>query len=452
MKKLLYLFMVLLAFAGCKKEDELNFEDRPEVRMNQAISELNTTLTSSPNGWIGTMSTEAGGGYGFYMTFDGTNQVVQMIGDMTDASATTLTPSTYRVKANAGAELIFDTYNYISLLSDPNPSSFGGATGTGLKSDVEFLFERSSGDSLVLTGKKYRQVLKMVKATAAQKTAYTSGELKTAIDKVKAFFVANKYPYIDIVSGSATIKAGITINTTNGLAAGKRITFTGVLADGATVISGVSKYGFKVDDFDLVGNGLSYNGITFVRFGWKDATTLVVYDSTGKEYIVKNSAAPLTPLYILLGAGYNSVAVPNATTYPGWSADFTARRATAATSITRWSITTPRGALRLQGINMSFNNVTKRMVAVFDTPDGTSAFSLTFNYTYTRSDAGVFKFTLGVLGGNEDAIAGDLATILAQRLNVDSFTVDYFTNPTTGALMAQFKSVEHPDFIFTGNI
>jgi uncharacterized protein YcfL len=42
MKKLLYLFMVLLTFAGCKKEEELNFDDRPEVRMNRSIEEVNT--------------------------------------------------------------------------------------------------------------------------------------------------------------------------------------------------------------------------------------------------------------------------------------------------------------------------------------------------------------------------------------------------------------------------
>ena len=59
--------MVLLAFAGCKKEEELNFDDRPEVRMNQSIAELNNILTSSPNGWIATMPTLTGGGYGFYM-------------------------------------------------------------------------------------------------------------------------------------------------------------------------------------------------------------------------------------------------------------------------------------------------------------------------------------------------------------------------------------------------
>lgn len=445
MKKVLYLFMVLLTFAGCKKEEELNFDDRPEVRMNQSISELNTTLTSATNGWIGTMSTEAGGGYGFYMTFDGKNQIVQMIGDMTDASATTLTPSTYRVKANAGAELIFDTYNYISLLSDPNPASFGGATGTGLKSDVEFLFERSTADSLILTGKKYRQVLKMVKATAAQKTAYTSGGLKTTIDKIKTFFSASRYPYVDIVSGNATIKAGISINFTNNLAAGKRVNFTGVLADGKTVAGGASKFAFTISGAELVGNGLVYNGITFVRVIAKEDGSIAFIDVAGKEYIVKNSTSPLTPLFLLIGAGYANVAVPNATTYAGWGTEYVTRRADAANRMLTGGYN-----LRLEQILYTFNNVTKKLVIKVNMPQNATQYVGTLNYNYTRSDDGIFKFSYTGADGNGAIIYPFMQQLLAQRLDVDTFTVDYLVDPATGGLFGIFKSIEHPAFTFSG--
>ncbi|RZK75003.1 MAG: DUF4302 domain-containing protein, partial [Pedobacter sp.] len=319
MKKLIYLFMVVLVFAGCKKEEELNFDDRPEVRMNQSIEEVNTILASSPNGWIATLPTAGGGGYGFYMTFDRANQVVQMAGDLTDESATKIAPSTYRVKANAGAELIFDTYNYISLLSDPNPASFGGVTGTGLRSDVEFLFERSTADSLILTGKKYRQVLKMVKATAAQKTAYESAQYKTLIDKFKAFFVTNANPFIEVVSGTTTLKVTLTLNSTNSLNSGKRIDLTGVLADGTTIASANMKFAYTINGVSILGDGLVWNGIKFVRMAWKDANTLAIYDSTGKEYIVNNSTVPLVPLHLLFGSKYSGLRSQYKTIYPGTS-------------------------------------------------------------------------------------------------------------------------------------
>jgi hypothetical protein len=449
MKKLIYLFSILLVVAGCKKSAyESAFGDRPETRTANAISEVNTKLTTATDGWVGTLSTQEGGGYGFYMNFDATTQVVNMYADMTDATATVLGKSTFRVKANAGAELIFDTYNYISLPADPDPSSFGGETGAGFRSDVEFIYDHSTADSILFTGKKYRQPLVMVKATAAQKALFAGGGYKTAIDKMKTFFQTIKNPYIDITAGSAALKAGITMNASNDRSTGKRFSFTGLAADGKTVGSGDSKFAFSLEGADLLNAGLVYEGVSFKKIRWKDATTLAFYDAAGKEYVVKSSPSPLLPLYILMGAGYKSITTPNATTYPGWGSDFIARRATAATGVSRWSLST--GSLRLSELNFTFNDVTKKMVLVANTPAGTSSFSLTFNYTYTKSESGVFKFTIGTLGGNEAAIAPDMASLLAQRINVDNFTLDYFTHPVTGATLGQFKSIEHPDFTFTG--
>lgn len=450
MRKLILIVVGLLTLAGCKKSSFVaKFDETPEVRIGKEMAKVKDMLSTSPSGWVATTPTGDGGGYSFHMSFDATENVT-MYADMNDVTSTKSIASYYRIKQDAGVDLVFDTYCYLTWLNDPDPSTFGGNAKTGFKSDVDFIYQRSTPDSIFFLGKRYRQPLTLVKATAAQKASYAAGELKTAMDKFKTFFSTTKYPYIEMVTGGGTLKAAITANSTNNVSAGKRVSFTGVLTDGKTVVSSSSKFAFKLDGVDLLGTGLVYNGITFVRFAWKDATTLAIYDSTGKEYIVKSNPTPLTPLFILLGAGYNSVAVPNATTFPGWGADFISRRATCASSITRWSILNPRGALRLQGINFTFNDVTKKMVAVFDTPDGATAFSLTFNYTYTKTDAGVFKFTLGAIGGNETAIGGDLAPLLAQRIDVDTFTVDYFTHPTTGALLAQFKSIEHPDFTFTG--
>lgn len=449
MRKIIYLFTVLLIFAGCKKSGfESKFDEPAEVRIGNAISEVNTKLTTATDGWIATLPTQAGGGYGFYMTFDAATQEVNMYGDMSDPAATTFRKSTFRVKANAGAELIFDTYNYISLLQDPDPSAFGGVTGFGLRSDVEFIHDHSTADSMVFSGKKYRQPLILVKATAEQKAAYMGEGYKTAIDKLKDFFSTTKNPYIEITSEAGTVNAGITMNSSNDVNAGKRISFTGLLTDDKTIGTADSKFAFKLDGADLLGEGLVFEGITFVRIRWKDATTLAFYDASGKEYIVRSSPSPLLPLYLLIGSGYRNVVVPNATTYPGWSTDFIARRAASATGVRRWNI--GAGPLLLQTLSFSFNDVTKKMVLIVDTPDGTNDFWLTFNYTYTKTEDGVFKFTLGTLGGNESLIAGDLNPLLAQRINSDSFTFDYFIHPTTGATMAQMTSVEHPDFSFTG--
>ncbi|MGM9474819.1 DUF4302 domain-containing protein [Pedobacter sp. GSP4] len=447
MKRLLYFMAILSVLMSCKKTSYVPvFDKTPQERAAEQINLVSTTLSSAPNGWIATLPTLAGGGYSFYIAFDG-KQGVTMYGDMTTESAGTVGTSNYRVKQDIGTELVFDTYNYISMLDDPNSAILGGASKVGYSSDIEFTFDRLNGDSIIFVGKKYRQPFKLVKATAAQQGIYTSGGFLTAINKLKDFFVTNKYPYIEVVSGAATLKVGVSLNATNNLTAGKRATLTGVLADGITTASGTGKFSFNLSGADILGDGLVYQGIKFVRFFWKDATTLVMYDSAGKEYIVKSSPTPITPLYLLLGSGYGVVTIPNATTYPGWSADYVTRRADAANKML-----TGGYALRLEQTTYTFNNVAKKLTIRVNMPQNTTQYVGTINYTYTKSDSGIFKFTYVDADGNGNIIVPFMAALLAQRLNVDTFTVDYFTHPTTGALLAQFKSIEHPDFTFTGGI
>ncbi|TKC12237.1 DUF4302 domain-containing protein [Pedobacter polaris] len=298
MKKLFILFTVLIALASCKKSDIEVFDKKPEERLGQSIAEVRSALLSSPSGWIATLPTFAGGGYGFYMSFD-ENENVKMMGDLNITSIGTPATSTYRLKTVLGTELIFDTFNYISLLVDPTPSVFGGAAATGYKSDVEFRHNRSTTDSIFFTGKKYGQPLVLVKATASQKTLYEGGGYKTAIDKFKAFFTNTKNPYIEYTFGNSTLKVGMSLDFNNTLVTGKRINFSGILADGVSTAAGVAKFAFKLDGADILGGGLVFNGITFVKILWKDASTLAFYDKAGKEYIVKSNPIPLTPLYLL---------------------------------------------------------------------------------------------------------------------------------------------------------
>lgn len=457
MKRILIIFALLAVFASCKKSNEEIFNKKPEERLSISVSDAKASLLSAQNGWIATLPTAAGGGYGFYMSFD-ESQNVKMLGDLNTAAISTSATSTYRLKAVMGTELIFDTFNYISLLVDPVPSVFGGAAGSGYKSDIEFLFTRSTADTLVLTGKKYGQVMKLVKATAAQKTSYENGGYKTAIDKFKSFFTVTKNPYIEITSGSNTLKVGMTFDFNNTLATGKRVNFSGLLADGQTIGKGTAKFGFTIDGAELVEAGLVYQGITFKRYAWKDATTLAIYDSAGKEYIIKSNATPLIPLHLALGVSYPSVSLPNATTYPGWSTDFSTRRALAHTRMNS-NIVVSNQPISLGTMRFTFNDITKVMSLVINTPYGTAGASLnlTYNYSYTKTDVGVYKFTINPsMDSNSQFVynqaSNPLHPLLHERINVDTFTVDYMVHPTTGALLAMFTSVQNPTFTFTGTI
>lgn len=432
--------------ASCKKSSfEPIFEDRPEIRMQKSIEEVNSILTTAPNGWIATLPTQEGGGYAFYVTFDAATQGVKMYADLNDGTSTDVGNSTFRVKANAGAQLIFDTYNYISLLEDPNPASFGGVRGSGFKSDVEFIYDRSTADSIVFTGKKYRQPFKLVKATAAQSAVYTAGGYKTAIDKLKTFFASTSNPYIELLSGSTTLKIGVTVNSTNALATGKRVDFTGVLADGNTVKSSNAKFGFKLDGMSLLGEGLIFEGITFVKFAWKDATTLAVYDSAGKEYIIKSSISPLVPLFQLWGSKYNGMLSEFKTIYPGTSTKGADLLNYYHTNVTRPAIMTY--SFNYGRMNFAWNIANKRLEFIGHTSQsaGVSTWATKAIYNYTVDGSGVYTFTLhqAASGGYASPIMGQMD----QFLKNNKVKFDYFIDGAT--VYGKMSSVTDPTIEMT---
>ncbi|WP_316785665.1 DUF4302 domain-containing protein [Pedobacter frigiditerrae] len=445
MKKLFYLlFFAAIVFVGCKKSSfESVFDKNPEERMADAISLVNTSLTSSPNGWIATLPTSAGGGYGFYMSFDA-NQNVIMYSDISDAASTTPATSTYRVTTGLGAMLAFDTYNYISVLQDPKASVYGGTQGSGFSSDVEFTYVRQNADSLFFVGRQYRQPLVMVKATAAQKASYVASAYKTTIDKLKSFFTTNKNPFIEIVSGTNTLKVGVTPNLTNTLSAGKRLDLTGVLADGNTVVSSGQKIASNIDGIDILGTGLIWQGIKFVRLRWKDATTLVLIDGSGKEYIIKNSATPLVPLYQLWGTKYTGMLSEYKTIYPGTSAN-----GAVILNYYHNGLVPPTQPYTFNygRINFVWNTVNKRLtVNGFSSQNGgTSGWVTATVYSYTVDGAGVYKFTSNAIasGGYVAIPLSKLDTFLLQN----RVTFDYHVDGAN--VYAKVTSVEDPSTVMT---
>jgi hypothetical protein len=169
----------------------------------------------------------------------------------------------------------------------------------------------------------------------------------------------------------------------------------------------------------------------------------------GAKVILEVSASPILPLHLMLGGtGATTITAPNATTFPGWSADFQARRAASAAAMLAGPY-----ALRMDRMLFAFNSSLKTMVLTTDIYQGASKFIATFSYTYTKTLAGLFKFSKGdpYANGNGALIITNMAPILAQRMDADQFTVEYFVDPVNG-ILAQFKSVEHPDFTFTGTI
>ena len=194
-KNLIYFLVVLVIFSSCKKDDASVFEQSPDDRLNATLAKYQAQLAGATDGWKAIVYPAGGGAYSFYFKFDTQNRV-KMYADFDSVTAITLKESSYRLKAIQQPSLIFDTYSYIHLLADPNEIQVvqsdvnGGPVGVGLKSDFEFYFDSTTTDTIKLVGRFNGSKAILIKATAAEVTAYNAGRLKDGflINKFLTYF------------------------------------------------------------------------------------------------------------------------------------------------------------------------------------------------------------------------------------------------------------------------
>lgn len=192
MKNLIIIFFIIAAvLSSCKKEDKSVFDKSPDERLNEKLAAYQGQLSGAQNGWKGLLRTDSGRGntYSFYFKFNNANRVV-MLSDFDSLSAVTLKESSYRLKALQQPSLIFDTYSYLHVLSDPDPGINGGVTGAGLFSDFEFYFDAATADTIKLVGRFNGSKMTLVRATKAEEDAYTAGQLAAGlnINKILTYF------------------------------------------------------------------------------------------------------------------------------------------------------------------------------------------------------------------------------------------------------------------------
>lgn len=436
MKKILFntsFFIMLLFFiAGCKKESFTPAPgEKPEERMNKAIAEYKEELLGHEYGWKAYLYADGGLGAGFYMQF-ADNDRVKMLSDLTEESLGDYHESTYRLKAVMAPSLLFDTDNYIHLLANPDNSALGGTPGVGYASDFEFEFRGMASDTLQLLGKKRRSKFLLVKATKEEQTAYLDGTFKENVIDMEDYLLDNQFLYI---TPGGDERVQVTINPSS------RETGLTWVRDNV-VNTNKTAYAYSVNGVHLK-DTIAYDDTFIHEIKWNNGFKAVAYDGT--SYDLKISPTPILPLHLLLGVNFKSILVPNATSYPGWGPDFQARRAAVNTA----TLASPY-RLRLDRMLFEFNVNNKSLNITVDIYQTNTRFTGVFPYTFEKTPNGTFKFTPGAPLGNAALIVNEMAPLTKQRLDVDNFTLDYFTHPTTGATLGQFKSVEHPEFTFSG--
>ena len=441
-KYIIAILSIMLLTTACKKKVDAVFDQSPDERLASVINAFQDKLVKQTDGWKVLVKPLTPGSYPFYMKFTNTNRVT-MLSDISDSTAGVPRESSYRVKALQQPTIIFDTYNYLHVLMDPTPAINGADYGVGLVSDIEYylpttLIQALQGTkpdtitSMALKGRYNGADILFTKASPAEAASYNNGDLRKLRIAVNNYSATNLHRlYMDFGDG---VKVLVTIDLAN-----RTVSFFWI--KNGTAFSFTSTFYFTLDGLQL-GNPFNYNGTTIItKILWDNIK--LTGTGTGAAVPIQISATDVYPLHVLIGTTITGINLPAVTSFPGWSDDFKARRASVAASL----LAGPYGLTLDQ---MDFSTITSNRdtlnVVVFQGPNG---FLAQFYYTYTKTPAGVFKFTMTGTDFNAGLITSDMAPLLGQRINVDNFTVDYYNDPVEGQLV-RFTSVQHPDFAFTG--
>ncbi|MEO6819119.1 MAG: DUF4302 domain-containing protein [Ginsengibacter sp.] len=439
--------LLLLIVSSCKKDEKFSFDEKPNVRIQKTLDAFQKALVNN-DGWIANIYTKASTGqaYSFYFQFKDNGRVV-MMSDIDSITSTVPKESSYRLKWLEQPTLIFDTYNYIHRLADPMPDNQGGSAGVGgtpgqgLISDFEFgltaeaviaLNSDPNVQSFTTIGRYNSVPVTFTRATTAEASYWKNGEINKEMKGISALVKNNPYLYASTDDGN---KIQFSFDFVN-----KQLSEN--LAVNNTISSGTTPFVFGVNNLSLR-DSVNVNGNLTTMITWENQQLFAVLN--GKKSLIKSSDVPIIPILLLFGKGFKTITIPNATTYPGWSDDYVARRAQAALAIKTGGYNLDLGKML-----HAFNPNDSTLLITVDIPQNGTLYLATFPYKYNLSSDGKFKFTpLPGYNGNAGLIIGNLAPLFAERFDVDTFTLQYYAAPD-GRVLAQFTSIDHPDYSFTG--
>ncbi len=289
-------FIIITALSSCKKESTHAFDKSPDERINETISNYQSKLSGAQYGWKAVVMTDSGKGatYSFYFKFNDANRVV-MYADFDSSSAVTAKESSYRLKALQQPSLIFDTYSYLHLLSDPNENTVtvqsdvngfkGGALGQGLRSDFEFAIDTATTDSIKLTGRLHGSKAVLIRATQQEAAAYNNRGLFSGF----LFKNLGKYLYYfkRITIGGIAYEINTNLNT-------RTINFSWLDASGNLQTFTTGFY-YTVNGIEFANPFTNGSQIItgFRNITWDAATTTLAFSVNGTSTTVIGVPQPL---------------------------------------------------------------------------------------------------------------------------------------------------------------
>ncbi|NML41276.1 DUF4302 domain-containing protein [Chitinophaga sp. G-6-1-13] len=425
MKKLaLYTLLCAAVLASCRKNNALDIPvEKSYTEPKQQLDSFKTVLGSAPNGWVGVLTPREGKElYNVYLQLDNSKSEVTLY---TDINATTAaTPSKSRFSLSI-SQTVNPTLNFSegSQLGDIKLSNRGV--------DTAYAFRYISGDTLVLTGNKFSDELKLVKASAQVKADYAAGNLQASMAASATFF--NQPGFFAIKPGNTP--AFVFFNTNSkigGFAFVNNKTRTSSGTGYAYTLTGITLRHPVVVDNQSVSSLI-----------W-DATVSNFYALVDKNKVyLERTNVPIVPVHYLLGSelpGALTMLPPTTYPLPGWTADF----------MTIWNDVSNRfkGAkYPITKVVMDFQTVNNLLN--MDIYIGTIICRYSFRYTKTADGVYSFvmlAFTNDTPGANGNALK-TLAQPLTNMLSTNRFTLDYLDAPD--GVFVSFKSADKPTLGFT---
>lgn len=189
MKRFIYIIIASLAVSltGCQKDIISDIEGSADDRINKVITEWETTMLDSEYGWFANIMTEKGI-YRFWVKFLENHEVEMytdnlMYPELNGVGKT----STYRLEQYQRPTLIFDTYNYIHIINDPNNSISGGNRNQGLVTDFEFEIVGYASDVFYMEGRINNVSAALQKCSEAEYNAVKAGRLMDQLNEVTKY-------------------------------------------------------------------------------------------------------------------------------------------------------------------------------------------------------------------------------------------------------------------------
>ncbi|GAA4785180.1 hypothetical protein GCM10023231_11250 [Olivibacter ginsenosidimutans] len=369
MKKIFILYLALFGLlSSCKKDDERFFDSLPEQRVSALLTQYQKDLTNAESGWFGYLYT---GGPGFTFHFDFSDSVsVNTYADFAHSTLSEAYKSTYRLQNTGAPALVFDTYSYLHLLADPDPSVFGGVTGWGYYSDFEFDFIRQNVDSIFMIGSFQESKLVLVKAKAEELKQFTDGTYEKQVADFINYLPADKYLYYE----NDEQKVSVYIDTLQ-----RSVSFS--WNEGEKYVSSTIAYTYTLTELLLKEpfefNGQQVKAIQWIRDAGKTAGMEVVFqnDETGE---IKTSTTPVITMQdigAMVGPNlqYTSLTIgPSAVSKDAWSAPF-------LKAYNQFEDNVKRGGETLEYVELYFDEENKLILRTRIT-DGSSYYLSDFEY------------------------------------------------------------------------